>query len=166
MEEKQKKRRISFILITIVIIALLVSITIYLINQEKKEELETSNQEEKTQENIGLIDMQNTENVEIKEGMKENNSEILLKDKTFEGMKISEIRLVAENGMTNFTAKVENTSQKDFQERDIVIVFKNQDGTEYARLNGFLPDIKVGESNIIDSSTTADIANAYDFIIE
>ncbi len=47
-----------------------------------------------------------------------------------------------------------------------IIIFTNRDGSEYARLNGYLPDISVGDSNMIDASTTTDVSNAYDFTIE
>ena len=113
-----------------------------------------------------LIDMENTVNVKIEEGNKINNSSALLKEKNLLGMKISNIRLAAEKGMTNFTADVENISNEDFKEKEITIIFKNEDGSEYGRLPGYLPDIKSGESSRIDSSTTDDLSNAYDFIIE
>lgn len=126
----------------------------------------TSGQGKTDQEQFSLMDMNNVENVKIKDGVKENNSEALLKDKTFSNMKVTNIRLFAEKGLTNFTAKVENNTKTDFKERKITIVFTNKDGSEYARLEGFLSDIKAGESNMIDASTTADLSNAYDFTIE
>lgn len=163
-----KKKSISLIAIILIIIAIVIIVAICLGKRSKTEESREENVvQEEEQEEFSLIDMENTENVEILgDNVKENNSKALLEEKTLLGMKISNIRLVAENGMTTFTAKVENTSGIDFSERMIEIVFKNQDGSEYARLPGFLPDIKSGESNQIDASTTADMSNAYDFIIE
>ncbi len=160
-----KKKDIKIITIIVIV---LIGVGIFILTKQKdtpnklNEEVE---QEEQTEE-YSLIDMNNTENVKIEGDVKENNSEALLEEKTQLGMKISNIRLVAENGLTTFTADVENTSEKDFKEREIVIVFKNQDGSEYARLNGFLPDIPKGESSRIDSSITDDLSNAYDFVIE
>lgn len=113
-----------------------------------------------------LIDLNNTENAKITEGTKQNTSSKLAEEKTYKGMKIKNIKLVAEGGITRFTAKVENTTSSDYEGGGVTIIFKNSDGSEYARLEGILPAIGSGESNEIDAATTADIANAYDFTIE
>ena len=163
-----KKKSISLIAIILIMIVIVIIVAVCLKIRTKAEESQEENvAQEEEQEDYSLIDMENTENVEIiEENVKENNSKALLEEKTLLGMRIFNIRLVAENGMTTFTADVENTSETEFSERMIEIVFKNQDGSEYARLPGYLPDIKSGESNQIDASTTADMSNAYDFIIE
>lgn len=164
--KKIKEKRV--IITILIIIAIAVALSVYFVKQNKKEEGKSETPEQgaiEEQEVYNLIDMNNTENVEIVGDTKENNSEKLKQEKTFLGLKVSDIRLVAENGLTNFTAKVENIGDTDFKEKTIVIIFKNQDGTEYARLNGYLPDIKKGESNQIDASTTSDLSNAYDFTI-
>lgn len=114
----------------------------------------------------GQIDYTKNENVEIKDNVKENNSSALLKEKEFAGMKVRDIKLTASNGTTKFLATVENTSNADFKNQKIVVVFKNKDGSEYARLNAYLGDIKVGATAEIDATTTSDLSNAYDFVIE
>lgn len=114
----------------------------------------------------GQIDYSKNDNVNIKDNVKENNSKALLKDKEFEGMKVKDIKLTASNGTTKFLATVENTSSKDFVNQKIVVVFKNKDGSEFARLDTYLGDIKVGEKAEIDATTTSDFSNAYDFVIE
>lgn len=165
------KKRLE-VIVAIVVVVVLLGIGIYLLvgNKSTKSNEGTENilQEQKgeNQEGYSLIDMNNTENVKIENGVKENTSSTLLTEKTLLGLKVSNIRLVAENGMTNFTADVKNTSSTDFLEREITIVFKRKDGSELARLRGQLPDIKTGETNRIDASTTADMTNAYDFVIE
>jgi hypothetical protein len=110
--------------------------------------------------------MNNVENVKIENGAKVNNSKKLLEDKTMLGLNLKNIRLAAENGLTSFTADVENTTGSDFTGRAVTIIFKKQDGSEYSRLNGYLPNIPNGKSNQLDASTTADLSNAYDFVIE
>lgn len=114
----------------------------------------------------GQIDYTKVENVNVKNNVKENNSKALLKEKDFEGMKVKDISLVASDGTTKFSATIENTSSNDFKNQKIVIIFKNKDGSEFARLNTYLGDIKVGNSAQINASTTSDYSNAYDFVIE
>lgn len=65
-----------------------------------------------------------------------NTSEALLKEKTFKGLKVKDIKLEEIKGTTNFSAKLENVTGNDFKNCIIVLVFINQDGTEYARLEG------------------------------
>lgn len=166
MKNSDYKRNI--IIIMLIMIIILVGICIYLITDKKSqpEDLEEKIEQE-ADESYSLIDMENTENVEILEGnVKENNSKALLTEKTLLGLRIFNIRLAAEDGMTNFTADVENISGSDFTERTIEIVFIKQDGSELERLPSFLPDIKSGETNRIDSSATSDMTNAYNFRIE
>lgn len=161
------KKKVIWMIVIIVIVALVIVGGIYLATRNSGSENTTQTEEEQAQTGeYSLIDMENEDNVKIENGVKENNSQALLKEKELLGMKITNIRLAAENGLTNFTADVKNTSGSDFVGRAIIIVFKNEDGTEFSRLEGYLPDIKKGESNRIDASTTADVSNAYDFIIE
>lgn len=114
----------------------------------------------------GTIDFNNRENATVNNGVKENISEKLKEDKTFSGMKITNMVLKAEGGISSFTATVENTSGSDFKSQGIVIKFVNKDGSTYTDLEGIIGDVKAGETTMIDASTTADIINAYDFSIE
>ena len=55
---------------------------------------------------------------------------------------------------------------EDYEGGIVVLIFTNQDGSEYARLEASIPEVKKGESTYIDAGTTSDITNAYDFRIE
>lgn len=158
---KQKKKLI-LIIVAILIIAI---IAVYFISSNKEENTNILN-EENTQDGIGLIDMNNTQNVNIVNGEKQNNSENLLKDREFDGLLIKEIQLYTQNGMTEFTAKVINDTGKDFSGKIVNLKFTNKDGSDYAQLEVYMPEIKAGGTNFINAATTADIANAYDFSIE
>ena len=114
----------------------------------------------------GTIDLNNKENATVNNGVKENISEKLKEDQTFSGMKITNVVLKAEGGISSFTATVENISGNDFKAQGIVIKFVNKDGSTYTDLEGIIGDVKAGETTRIDASTTADIINAYDFSIE
>ena len=170
-ETKEKGKDIKKIVIPVIAIIIIIAIGIGLfiyINGKEENENKVSDNQVSNQDNQGLslIDFNNTDNVEISNNVKKNNSEKLKEEKTYEGMKITDINLEASNGSTTITANVENVTESDFTGRSIVIVFTNEDGTEYARLQGYIPDILKGKSTVLNASTTSDISNAYDFYIE
>ena len=109
--------------------------------------------------------MNNTQNAKVENGVKENVSEKLKEEKTFESLVIKDINLSAQGGVTRFTATVENKGG-DITDTMVVIRFVNEDGSDYAQLEVLIPTVKAGETTSIDASTTADIANAYNFTIE
>ena len=120
---------------------------------------------EQQQTDNGSTDLSNTENVVIEGNKKTNNSSKLKEEKTYDGMKVKDIKLYSENGLTNFTATVENTSGEDKLNRPIQIVFTDENGAETSVLPGYLGDVKAGEVTYIDASTTADLSNSYDCYI-
>ncbi len=183
MEQKSKKnsndkssrnRLFLFIIISIIIICIIIGIVVLNNNAKNNSENNNSNNNQANSNgnnsyvdgSTGIIDMNNTKNATISNGIKKNTSNKLSQEKTFEGMKITNILLQAENGVSTLTANVENTSGKDFSSKSIVMKFTNEDGSSYAELEGIISDVKAGETTMIDAGTTADIINAYDFTIE
>lgn len=110
--------------------------------------------------------MNNTKNVDIIDNEKVNNSQALITEKEYKGMKISGINLSTSNGVTNFTAAVENNTENDYEGEIVTLVFLNEDGSEYGRLDASIPRVKKGEVTEISAGTTSDLTNAYDFKIE
>ena len=153
------------ILIAVIIIIVLVG---YMINKNKGQEETSKNNQQTTEQvsEVSLIDMNNTENAKVEEGIKENTSKKLLEEKEYKGLKIKNIELKAEGGISKLTATIENKSGEDYSGEKVNIVFENKDGTEYARLEAVLPAVDNQKTNEIDAGTTADIANAYNFKIE
>ena len=168
--KKNKKINFKIIITLLVIIAIIIAGIIIYKNNKKTEQEQGKRQEETTQqeqtEQIGLIDMNNTENAKIENGVKQNTSENILKDRDLNGIAITEIQLNAQEGISHFTATVKNNTATDFAGGVAKITFTNKDGSVYAEMEVYIPEIKVGATNAIDASTTADIANAYDFNIE
>ena len=58
--------------------------------------------------------MNNTENAKVEEGIKENTSKKLLEEKEYKGLKIKNIELKAEGGISKLTATIENKSGEDY----------------------------------------------------
>ena len=168
MSKKEKTNKgipIYRIIILIAVILIIVLIG-YMTNKNKGQEGTSKNNQQQTAEQgeqvseVSLIDMNNTENAKVEEGIKENTSKKLLEEKEYKGLKIKNIELKAEGGISKLTATIENKSG------EVNIVFENKDGTEYARLEAVMPAVDNQKTNEIDAGTTADIANAYDFKIE
>lgn len=166
-----KNQKVNFKIIAIVIaifIIIILGVILYKNkNKTKTKQEQNENQQETTeQERIGLIDMNNTENAKIENGIKQNTSENILKDRNLNGIEITEIQLNAQEGISHFTATVKNNTSKDFAGGVAKITFTNKDGNTYAELEVYIPEMKTEATNSIDASTTADIANAYNFSIE
>ena len=177
-KNKSKKRTNRPLILLIIVAIIAVGVTYWLKvikdNNDAKQNNNNSGtsttQEEQAevpeQEEGVLIDMNNTTNAKVENGEKVNTSSELYTEKTFQGMAIKDINLKTENYISTFTATVENNSGADYAGGKITIVFTNQDGSEYYKLNTILPQIKNGETNEISAQTTADIINAYNFSIE
>lgn len=160
--KKVNKKGIIWLLVIIILIAIITTaIVIFQKNKNKQPE-----QQEIQQEEYGLINMNITDNAKVEGRVKENTSENVAKDRKLENLTITDIKLVAQEGVTSFTATVKNDSQKDFGGGVAKITFTNQDGSQYAELEVYIPEITAGGTNSINAGTTADIANAYDFTIE
>ncbi|MBD8923499.1 hypothetical protein EGR52_08825 [bacterium] len=166
--KKVNKKRIIAIIIAILVILLIVGgITELIIyKNNSKQNNNQSEQQESQDETVSLIDMKNTENAKIENGVKENTSESISKDRKLGNLSITDIKLSAQDGVTAFTATVKNDSNKDFVGGIVKISFTNKDGSNYAELEAYIPEIVAGGTNSINAGTTADIANAYDFTME
>ena len=167
MKEKQKIKKSNskgiILLIAIIIIAIIVVGTIIYQNNKNTQQ---EQQQETEQDSLSLIDMNNTENAKIESGVKENTSENISKDRKLGNLSITDIKLSAQDGVTSFTATVKNDSNKDFAGGIVKISFTNKDGSNYAELEAYIPEIVAGGTNAINAGTTADNANAYDFTME
>lgn len=163
-ENKKMNKKGIITIIAILVILLIIGVIIY--KNNSKVNNNQSGQQENQDETASLIDMNNTENAKIENGVKENTSENIAKDRKLENLSITNIKLIAQGGVTAFTATVKNDSTKDFAGGIVKITFTNKDGSNYAELEASIPEIVAGGTNAINAGTTADIANAYDFTME
>lgn len=169
MEKKSKKKVTAIISLLIIIILIIVGVVVIkkIKTSKSKNKENTAEYTEKSSEDAtDLIDMNNTDNSEIEEGVKKNTSKEISKDRNLDGMLITDIKLNAQDGLSHLTATVKNNTSKKFDGGVAKITFKNQDGSLYAELEVYIPEINAGENNAIDASTISDITNAYDFSIE
>ncbi len=127
----------------------------------------------KNKEKIGNNNKESTKNVELGEfeqinddGIKVNVSSKLNEEKTFNGLKISNIKLSENNGETVLLADVENVSgnkTEDFTTIDVRFIDK--EGNELGTLTGLIKPLEANEKTELNASITTDLANSYDFEI-
>lgn len=172
--KKENKKLMLFLVILIILVVVIVAIVVIKkgkgenkeISDQKSQGTEQEQTEEQPSQEYTLIDLNNTQNAEVKDGVKQNTSSKLLQERTYKGMTIKDIKLVAEGGITKFTATLENNTKSNYEGETVAIIFKDEDGNEFSRLNTIFPKVDSGKTNEIDASTTADVANAYDFEIK
>ena len=190
-ENKSRRIRIGIIVLIIVLIIALIGTIFYLnkdkitknsneksqtsktVNSENSETTESagenngaSDSEESIPGDASLIDMSNTENVEIVQGEKVNNSEKITQDRELNGLKLTNIKIQTENNVSMFTADVKNDTGNKFNGGAIKLTFFNASGEEYADFEAWIPEINEGGTNSINAGTTMDIVNATDMKIE
>lgn len=193
-ENKSRSIKIGIIVLIIVLIIALIGTIFYLnkdkitknsneksqtsktVNSENSETTETtesagenngaSNSEESIPGDASLIDMSNTENVEIVQGEKVNNSEKITRDRELNGLKLTNIKIQTENNISMFTADVKNDTGNKFNGGAIKLTFFNASGEEYADFEAWIPEINEGGTNSINAGTTMDIVNSADMKIE
>lgn len=172
MKEKSKfKVKIPIVFLIIVLIIIGIFVGKKLISNRGNE---TQNQTEKdnlslilgNEQYAGQFDANNMENAKIIEGSKVNTSSNLLKEREVSGLKLTDIELKAQDGISNFKATVINDKDTDFEGGVGTITFVDKDGNRIEELQVNIPKIKAGNKSNINTGTTSDITNAYDFKID
>ena len=134
-QNKKKTITINPLLIIIILILIIVLASVIILKKDNKKEKTNQIENNQTEQEIeqempeySTIDMNNTENAKIYGGTKENTSTKLAENKTYKGMTVKDIKLIAEGGVTRLTATVENTTTTNYEGGGITIIFTNQDG--------------------------------------
>ena len=175
MKEKKEKNEfeaklpIVFLIIVLIVIGIFVGKK-FISNKGN----ETQNQTEKDNSSLisgdeqyaGQFDANNMENAKIVEGSKVNTSSNLLKEREVSGLKLTDIDLKAQDGISNFTATVTNDKDTDFEGGVGTITFVDKNGSRIEELQVNIPRIKAGNKSNINTGTTSDITNSYDFKID
>lgn len=173
MDERIKKaNKIFLIIIVIILIAVIIGVLTCIIIEKNNNENGLGKEGKNytstldMKEQAPLINMDNKENAKIEQGEKINSSQSLQEEKTVSGLKLTNIKLHTEKGLSYFNATVENTTQEDFEKKAVNLKFKKSNGSVLANVGAVIPTIKAGGKGTINASTTQDIANASDVEIE
>lgn len=163
---KNKKIIILLSLFAVIVIAIIIAILIKPSTDKKEEQDEVKEVEQiEFDYSDSQVDMNNTENAEVKDGLKIATSERLKEEKMYNDIRIIEAEITATKNRANFIAKVKSDLEKPVQGEIIYVVFLNKDGSELTKLETLFPDLEPNGEGTITASTNEDIANAYDYEI-
>lgn len=161
---KDNKRLIIIggIAIAVIIIIVLIFVIVGNSNNNKP----TPSASAPTPSASGPANTSDTTNVSISNGDKINTSKKLLEEKTYRGMKISDIKLVASEGKTDFSITITNTSGSDINGHPVTVTFTDNSGNKIYSVDGYVGKVNNGGTTKFSATVTSDLANAYNFTIE
>lgn len=116
---------------------------------------------------LGLYFSKNSINLGKRQNeTKKEVSEKLLEEKQYKDMKIKDISLIIDESASYFKCNMENTTDKKFNQEEVLVVFVKEDSSELARFKYHIEEIESKAEEKISVTTTSDLAEAYDFYIE
>lgn len=166
-KSSKKINKKALLIVVIAIVVIVVAVLIF--KNSNKRVIKTATNE---------IDMNNTENVEIIDGKKVNNSESIKNRKNIESIgsieNLEELRsltckiteLSATSKESKVIMEVTNESNKDFEGKEVTITFYEKEGRIFGELKSYIGKIKAGERIQLEVTTTLDVTNAYDYSVE
>lgn len=160
------KKKILIIVLALTLTVVIAIVAAIVLLNRKEENIEQPTEEIEFDYSDSQVDMNNTENAEVKDGLKIATSEKLKEEKMYNDIRIIEAEITATKNRASFIAKVKSDLDKPIQGEIIYVVFLKKDGTELTRLETFFPDLEPNGDAEITASTNEDIANAYDYYIE
>lgn len=117
---------------------------------------------------LGFYFSKNIINLKVKK-QRETSKEIsakLLEEKQYKEMKIKDISLKVDESASYFRCNIENTTDKKFNQEEVLVVFVKEDSSELARFKYHIEEIESKAEENISVTTTSNLAEAYDFYIE
>ena len=102
----------------------------------------------------------------LEDGTKLNKSSKVNEDKTYNGLKFSNIQLTENGNLTSLIADVTNTTSTATSDFTMVdLTFYDEAGTSLGSTIGLIKPLAAGETTQLNASLTLDYANAYDLKI-
>ena len=117
---------------------------------------------------LGFYFSKNIINLKVKK-QSETQKEIsarLLEEKQYKDMKIKDISLKIDESASYFKCNMENTTDKKFNQEEVLVVFVKEDSSELARFKYHIEDIESKTEEKISITTTTSLIDAYNFYIE
>lgn len=94
-----------------------------------------------------------------------NVSEKYTGNKRFNDLVFSEIKVIKMNKVIHLDFTIENNSNKDFQEKNIKLVFLDKKGEQIEKTDLYIPTIKSKEKSNVDMIITEEMTKADNFIL-
>lgn len=146
-------------------IAIIAIIIIFIIFKGGK----NNNEKNNTLNNVTILGGENAADTEFvnieQDGTKVNKSEKFATTKKIEGLEISNIKLTEKGNLTQILADVKNTTDKKVEGFYVTITFLNKDGDMIVGIGGYIPTVEANGTATLNTNSTGDFANAYDYTI-
>lgn len=143
------------VFLALVVIVIVVIAVVVINNKEKQQETTQGGEQGQTQ----------TQFYKEEEGTKINTSEKLSQTKEFEGLEISNVALTESENNSTFTATLTNKTNGVSGDFFLDLKFVDKDNNEIATISCKVDSVEPGQSIELNASATANLANAYDYII-
>lgn len=163
--KNMKKKEAMVILILLIVTIVLVVVGVMTKNNntgtqtangDKSQTAGNTNEEETKDKNVVYLD----------DGTRVNRSEKVIKDRSMDGLKFTDIQLTEKDSKTSLILNVTNTSSETM--KNVVYNAKALDskGNETIAFSIFVAEIGAGETKQASASSMGDYANAYELRIE
>lgn len=146
-----KKGRIKKVLILLVVIILISIVVIVLVNK-KNTQLESSENENATYVELGLR-------------TKQNVSEKIKSEKEFDGLIMQSADITYSNKLSTFSVVIVNKKDEEYKEKDIEIIFVDEDNQIIAQIQTQIPAITAKGIVTLNATIESDISQSYDYYI-
>lgn len=155
----KQERKVIFIGVGVIIIALLMVLIVNGISKKGKEDLGKTNTS--VEQNVEKY------TTELENGTKLNNSKEFNKTKRYKDIEISNIQFTYENGRSVLLANAKNTATTKHTREIVKITILDENNNVIDELSPILPNIEPGETKQLNITISgADSVNAKDFKIE
>ena len=157
MKKNEKRLIIVLLVITVIVVA------IYMSRKDNGEIIENDVNVEVIEEENKVVE----EFVQVLEdGTKLNTSTKLSETKDLNGLQIGNIQLTESNGQSLLLADVVNNTEAATDVTIVDITLLDKEGNEIVTLGGIIGPLQPGETTQLNTSSTLDYANAYDFTVK
>ena len=155
------EKRWIVLLIAVLVIAIVLIVVLVNGRAKNKEQMPENNVDTKQE-------VQNVEQyvTQLDDGTKLNNSELFNSVKTYKDLEISNIQFTEKNGLSVLLADVKNNATTTHEEEVVKIVLLGENDETIATLRVLIGKIEPGETSQINTTASADYANAKDFKVE
>ena len=153
---KNEKRWIVLLVAVLIIAVVLI---IGLLSIKKTGDVEENNNVQEVQKENGYAQV-------LEDGSKVNTSNKLKENKEFNGLQISNIKIVEKDNETILEADVINLTKEKQGDYGINLKIKDDKGNVIKKIAGYINYMEPKEKTRISIKTSYDFANAYDFEIE
>ena len=158
MAEKKIEKTNLIKVIVLICMLLIVLLVIILISKRNKNENETPTLNETTNTKIESSANNNVSDVSTGSQIKGT--------KEYNGLQITDVKIQINGNNSQFSATVKNTSDKKFNQKNVVIICLDKEKNELIRTGYTLLDIKPNEELKIEFAVETNLNNVSEYKIE